>query len=259
MPSPMFSVNSETGASISGIRGPVYCVADERLLLCPDEPAVICDGLVIEGVTPAEMNQGVYLASHPDEIIHYLRLTKALLGRNDYGAVDLARVTMSRFRRKLGADELGHPQHGAFRTRHGVGFYAVSSLTGIRERPEDEIIQLADERIRFNATNATVKIDNNPLIELTPSEAILLASLTKKLDTVVTSDRLCRDVWRAIDQSAHKSLRVLIRSIRRHMGSELGDPRNGAIRTQNPTASRRGGYCAVSSLAIQKTDLSTGT
>lgn len=107
---------------------PGYFIADERIEVSAEGFFVKQDGALLEDITLMELKLLAELAGRPDRVVGTRALTHAVWGVTNKHTVDAVRVHISNIRKKLGS-ELGDNTTGAIRTRQGIGYYAVSSLS----------------------------------------------------------------------------------------------------------------------------------
>lgn len=104
-----------------------HLLGDGRVLVSPEEAALIVDGRLVDDIRPLELKIFSELAKRPNRVVGTDMLGLAVWGYTDRSVLDSARVHISNLRQRLG-EELGDPRTGVLRTRRGIGYYAVSSL-----------------------------------------------------------------------------------------------------------------------------------
>jgi DNA-binding response OmpR family regulator len=127
----------------------------------------------------------------------------------------------SHIRSKLGP-ELGDKHKGALRNQRGVGDYIVESLAGRQWDPSSpEIRGFADDRVQVDPLRHLVRIDDEILDNLTPSEFTIFSVAAERAGSVVTRQTI-EDLGVAFTQ-----VDPIVSGIRRILGREL----RGAFRT----------------------------
>lgn len=225
---------------------PIYRLADGRVEVDPAEHTVTVDGVLAEELRNRNIPFNIisHLASQPDRTIPHEDLCMAVWGYYDESAEKNLMHYMSGLRKVFGS-ELGDRKKGAVRTKHGLGYFAVSSLTVANRESNGEEAQvhmIADERINVDPEGLTVRVDNGFLHDITKTEFNLLLALAQRPGRVIS-------LWQLLHECNIRSAtdidtpRRYISRLREKLGPELGDPKNGAIRL------RRGiGYYVVRSL-----------
>jgi DNA-binding response OmpR family regulator len=108
----------------------------------------------------------------------------------------------------------------------------------------EEIYQIADDRVEVAVEARTVHADGQLLEQVSPLQFDLLATLASKPDNIFPWAILSQEVLdREDNRSSRASLRERVVRVRDHLGDELGDNHEGAIRARQGV-----GYYAVSSL-----------
>ncbi len=223
----------------------IYRIADGRVEIDPVEHIVTVDGTPNKELHGIRFNILSNLASQPDRIATNEELCMAVWGYYDEYAVDSLHNGIRRTRKIFGSGELGDHKKGAIRVKHGVGYYAVSSLIGANSgtyEKEVTVHEIADARIKVYPDELRVSIDNAMLEDLTKTEFNLLAALAQRPNKTISAWQLLQECH-CRGAADITTPRRYVSSIRAKLGAELGDQRNGAIRTRRDI-----GYYAVSSL-----------
>lgn len=230
----------------------VHLLADHRIAVDTEARLVRVDKAPRQDVTRKEFRILLAFAQHPDTVLHPSDLHDLVWGADD--SVDTSEtlhVHISKLRSKLGA-ELGHPKEGAIRTRHNLGYCAVSSLTGEVAESTEEPLYLADKRLRVNVKAKSMAYDGVVIDNLTPTQFAILHKLASNVDKVVAHAAILQAL-ESLSIAELDGLRVHMSALRQKLGPNLGHPKAGVIRTLPQV-----GYYAVSSLRDSR-DLSTAS
>lgn len=218
-----------------------YKIADDRIEVVRPERVVVVDGREID-INTLRFDMLSHLASQADSTVPLPDIYKSVWGEDLSASSNAAGMQISLLRKSLG-EELGHPSEGAIRTQYGRGYKAVSSLNDAPRLDTSAAYLIADGRIVVHPEEETVVADGRTLEEITAKEFSVLAELARTPDRVIGLGSLGFNLWGYTDQSVIDSIRVYIHNVRKRLGDELGNAREGAIRTRHGI-----GYYAVSSL-----------
>jgi DNA-binding response OmpR family regulator len=106
---------------------PAYLVADNRIKVDTENQLVVCDGEILEEITPRLFVILACLANEPEKVATLEKLGMAAWGSFDRHRANGVRVGVSQLRKNFGP-ELGNISTGAIRTRFEAGYYAVEVL-----------------------------------------------------------------------------------------------------------------------------------
>lgn len=104
-----------------------YFIANDRIEVDTNDRLVVCDGQVLESITPTQFRFLAHLAREADTVVDLVELATEIWGKFDRHRANGVRVGVSQIRRQLGT-ELGNISTGAIRTRINTGYYAVKDL-----------------------------------------------------------------------------------------------------------------------------------
>ncbi len=123
----------DTGPQVSRA---AHLIANERVAVDPESPAVWVDGRHISSVTSAEYRIALELARRPDRIVGVPTLMRIARDDGRVSTRNAVQNHIKNLRIKLGGrfdsygPHLGHFRYGAVRTSPGLGYFAVRSLHG---------------------------------------------------------------------------------------------------------------------------------
>lgn len=105
-----------------------YRLADERIEIDRTNQLVVCDGEILNRITPRQFKLLAHLARKPDRVAGFAELAIRVWGNEAaFNRGEGIRQGISQLRKNLGP-ELGDIDTGVIRTRFDVGYYAVKSL-----------------------------------------------------------------------------------------------------------------------------------
>ena len=228
----------------------IHTLADGRIEVVPDEGLAVVDG-VVTPMQQMQFNVLKVLAARADSTVKVTDACIALWDRSDPWTEATLRVHVSNVRKALG-DELGDTYNGVIRTKRRMGYQAQTSLGGraledvstpLPEESRDTVHSIAGERIVIDTDGLTVRRDGQMVDDLTATEFELLAELARHPNMVISYYHLFNEAGVNPDVRESNSGPVMISTLRKKLGDELGDRKTGAIRNRH-----RVGYYAVSSL-----------
>lgn len=123
----------DTGPQVS--QG-AHLIADGRVAVDPESPAVWVDGRHVGSVTPAEYRIALELARRPNRIVGVPTLMRIARDDGRLSTRNSVQNHIKNLRIKLGGrfnsygPHLGHFRYGAVRTSPGLGYFAVRNLLG---------------------------------------------------------------------------------------------------------------------------------
>jgi DNA-binding response OmpR family regulator len=222
----------------------VHSLADGRIEIIPADGLVLIEGERAPAIHGIRFDVLRMLAERADTTVTMADACMEVWENHDPWVEACLRVHVSKVRKGLG-EELGDVNAGAIQTKWGVGYRARTTLADTvapKEGEDSAIHRIADERISVDTDGLTVSRDGYVVDDITPTEFRLLAELARRPDRIVNYHMLLGTVWGYVDQSVYVSGRVLMSTLRKKLGPELGDIKTGALRTHSV------GYYAVSSL-----------
>jgi hypothetical protein len=104
--------------------------ADDRIELNKQKRMVTVDGHLVEDLTTYEFDLLQFLMSSLDKVSQRPEIYQAVWGHQFKRGDRTVDVYINKLRNKIGGvdEELGDRNHGAIRSRFGVGYYVVSLL-----------------------------------------------------------------------------------------------------------------------------------
>lgn len=214
----------------------ILAIADERVITDLEQRTVTVDGQLTH-FSPTEFDTLSLMSANADSLVTRAQLAERLWDVEEYdkdrNVYNLISVTLNNVRSNLG-EELGDTKDGAIRTRHRLGYMAVSSLEGSVVREDEEELAtylIADERIMVDLENQQAVCDGR-VVQITPRLFKLLTYLAREPYRVASIEELSIATWGSYDSNMDNGVRVGVSSLRKVFGPELGNPSTGAIRTR---------------------------
>jgi len=230
---------------------PIYRAVDDRLEVDPLAKTATLDGELLKTITPMGFNLLTALTVHAGQVMPPVELGMAAWkGLSADSAVSRVHNLIPALR-KCFPLELAEKEGGAIRNKRGIGYYIVKSLAGNgrAENLQSPVHYLADNRVEVRPKQHIVIADGESLESITPIGLKILTILANVPDKLISSRSLCEMIWGYYDSSARQNLGVHIVLLRKKLGLELGDPKEGLIRSK-----QRRGFCVVSSLRLKEED-----
>jgi DNA-binding response OmpR family regulator len=106
------------------------------------------------------------------------------------------------------------------------------------------IVEAADNRLVIDRFQQVVLADGHEIDTLTPIQHKIIGSLATRLDVVHPKADICEDVWQRTGPRIESNLKTQVKRIRQQLGTELGNPKQGALRSRYAV-----GYYLVRTLA----------